>query len=271
LDFLLLAALFIMKTWPTLKISYYSTTNNELNINKLKMPRANHRKVGIFSVVIGIVFHLPFVVLALLIRFVYSDNMSALRETWQTSIIVQKTTMLFLILFAFCKIDNRNEELNGWTLGSSDVVLLCCCVGKIIMSAFGILAATYCMRSDMLLVKGLTLLLFYFYHTLYIMVSKRSSQTALKESTVSVFVHVLLFTLNMTQWITTTFILSVQGNYVLNEGEGCLFVNPSVWIVVQYIFIPFTVYYDFQSAMHFYSILPRFSYVERESVLLLLE
>lgn len=268
LDFLLLAMLFIMRTWPSLKISHYSTMENELKAteNEFEMPRTDHRKIGVFSVVIGIVFHIPFLVLALLIRFVYSDKTSALRETWQVSVIVQKTAMLFFIILAFSQIDERSKELNGWTLGSNDVVLLFCYVGKIILPAFGIIAATYCTKDDVLLGKGLTSLFFYFYHTLYIMISKRSSHTALKESPVSVFVHVLLFTLNMTQWITTTFILSVQGNYVLNEGEGCLFVNPSVWIMIQYIFIPFTVYYDFQSAMHFYSILPRFSYAQRENV-----
>lgn len=62
------------------------------------------------------------------------------------------------------------------------------------------------------------------------------------QSNVAVFVHVLLLTLSVTQWITTTFILSVQGNFVLNEGIGCLFESPIVWKVLQYICVPFTMY-----------------------------
>lgn len=90
------------------------------------------------------------------------------------------------------------------------------------------------------------------------MITRRSAQTAINQSNVSVCVHVLLFTLNITQWTTTTFILSVEGNYVLNEGVGRLFENRLVWEMLQYTIIPFTLYYDFQSAMHFYSILPNF-------------
>lgn len=91
------------------------------------------------------------------------------------------------------------------------------------MQAFDILTATYCAEIHTLLSKGLISLVFYFYQTLYILISKRSSPSFRNQSNVAVFVHVLLLTLSVTQWITTTFILSVQGNFVLNEGIGCLF------------------------------------------------
>lgn len=224
--------------------------------NKSTTHIMDQRKSAIISMAIGLVLHIPFLVMALVIRFVFIDNIYNIREIWQNLVIFQKVLMSTAIFVAFSHIRNIKTESGVWRLGASDYVLLSCSVGKVVMQAFDILTATYCAEIHTLLSKGLISLVFYFYQTLYILISKRSSPSFRNQSNVVVFVHVLLLTLSVTQWITTTFILSVQGNFVLNEGIGCLFESPIVWKVLQYISVPFTMYYDFQSAMHNYSILP---------------
>ena len=256
LDFLLLATLFIVKTLPALQDPDINKSVRNVH-EEIRSNILNHRRTGIVSIVIGIILHIPFFVMALVIRFVFLGNLNILREIWQIGVIVQKSVMLLIILAAFSHMGERSSDPCAWKFSSSDCILLTCCGGKIVVHTFEILVTT---ANRVLLCKGILNLVFYFYHTLYILVSRRSVQAALMQSRVSIFVHVLLFTLNITQWTTTAFVLSVEGNYVLNEGVEGLFPNPVVWKVLQYIIIPFTLYYDFQSAMHFYGILPNFRF-----------
>ena len=259
LDFLFLATLFIVKTLPTFQsLDVNRTLPNVSEETDSNMLRSDHKRTGIVSMAIGIICHIPFPVMALMIRFVFLANMNTLREVWQVGVIIQKSTMLILIFTAFSRVVQRKTDPCSWKFSTTDCILLSCCTGKIVVHTFGILAATSKTIKRSLLCKSLVSLVFYFYQTLYIMITRRSAQTAINQSNVSVCVHVLLFTLNITQWTTTTFILSVEGNYVLNEGVGRLFENRLVWEMLQYTIIPFTLYYDFQSAMHFHSILPNF-------------
>lgn len=227
-------------------------------------PRLDHRKCAIISMVTGIILYTPLFVIALVIRFVFFDNSDALIEAWQNIMFLQKIVLFLAILVAFSHLRDLKTEVSVWRLESSDYILLTCFVGKVAIHAFEIVAATFCAERMSLLCKSLISLVFYFYQTLYIVTSKRSSGTTLKHSNLSVSVHVLLMTVSLTQWITTTFILSEQGHYVLNEGIGCLFQDPFVWKMLQYISVPFTIYYDLQSAMHFYSILPKLRFVNNE-------
>lgn len=257
LDFLLLASLFIVKSLPSFSNFQNNTClQNNSNETETNTHKLNCRKGVMICLVIGIVLHVPFLAMALIIRFVFVDNINALSEVWQTLVILQKLVMSFVILFAFSHLQSFKTDSSVWRLESSDIVFLSCYVGKVVLHAFEIIAAIYCLESRILLGRGLISVVFYFYQTLYILITKRCSRSFFKQSKEAVSVHVLLLITSVTLWITTTFILSVQGNYVLNEGVGCLFENSYVWKMLQYISVPFTMYYDLQSAMHFYSFLP---------------
>lgn len=261
LDFFLLSTLFLVKMLPSFR---YKHIQNMSNQTRTTTPRLDHRKCAIISMVMGIVFYIPLFVISLLIRFVFFDKSYALVEAWQNIMILQKSVLLLAILFAFSHLRDLKTEMNVWRLESGDYILFSCFVGKVAIHVFEITAATFCAERKSLLFKSLISLVFYFYQTLYIVISKRSSGTTLKHSNVSVSIHVLLMTVSLTQWITTTFILSEQGHFVLNEGIGCLFQDLFVWKMLQYISVPFTIYYDLQSAMHFYSILPKLRFVNHE-------
>lgn len=261
LDFFLLSTLFLVKMLPSFR---YKHIQNMSNQTRTTTPRLDHRKCAIISMVIGIILYTPLFVMALVIRFVFSDNSYALVEAWQNIMILQKSVLLLAILVAFSHLRDLKTEMSVWRMESSDYILFSCFVGKVAIHVFEITAATFCEERKSLLYKSLISLVFYFYETLYIVISKRSSGTTLKHSNVSVSIHVILMTVSLTQWITTTFILSEQGHFVLNEGIGCLFQDLFVWKMLQYISVPFTIYYDLQSAMHFYSILPKLRYVNHQ-------
>lgn len=121
----------------------------------------DQRKSAIIFMAIGLVLHIPFLVMALVIRFVFIDNIYNIREIWQNLVIFQKVLMSTAIFVAFSHIRDIKTDSGVWRLGASDYVLLSCSVGKVVMQAFDILTATYCAEIHTLLSKGLISLVFY--------------------------------------------------------------------------------------------------------------
>lgn len=251
-SFFLLATLFYLNMWSSFSKKSIAFKDDLPSSNKLKTNST--RKVKIVSAALGIVINIPFFLICLCLRFVYSDT-EVMHGAWTAIKSVQKSLMLLLIIIAFSCLKEKETILRSRGLEFSDLFLLCCFAGKVARHVPRIITAWYCYRdTHVLLFRGLISVVFYLYNTMYILISKRYSQTSFNTSNVSMFIHVLLFTLSIAQWIVAALILSMKGNHVVSDGQGCLFENPHTWTIIQCIITPFSSYYNFQSAVHFYKV-----------------
>ena len=247
LHFLLLTTKFIRRAWTS---APDPLQDNHSQSCDLKIP--NFRKTKIAACVLGIVLNTPLLLVGLLLRFTILHR-TLLQNTLNLMKVLQKGGLLLLIFVAFSSIDMNKKNQHVRHIDINDTLVLLCVVGKIVVHAMELFTTVYCFDNIVLCLKGLISLVFDFYHTMYILISRRLSKIALNQSSISVFVHVLMFIVNIIEWVMVTFILSLNGAYVVDEGQNCLFNDPLVWPIIQYIAIPFTLFYDFQSAMYFYS------------------
>lgn len=260
--FFLLSTMFLVRLWPsiqsTTQMRNRCVVNEDVSINS--DGRSNtadqlikyRRKVRIVSFLVGFLMNSPFFTMAILMRWVYFDDIVPVKVVWDVFVIL---CLPILILIILAGIQNLNLScLKKIPFSTWDVILMLCMAGNVVLNILGITSIFVCHvdRSVTIFIKNVLGLVLTYYHTVYIIVAQRTPLSVFRESTLNLSIHVILFCSFLGRWTLQTFLLTSQGMYILKEGEKCLFPDEESWRTMQYFLIPLNAFYDFQSFVFYY-------------------
>lgn len=259
--FLLLSSMFLLRLWPSVQNSSHMrnccivvTDINSASVQPDTTDRIiqNRRTVRIVSFFVGFLINSPFFIMAILMTSVYSNDLKTIKVYWDLFVILVLAVMILIILFG---IQNLNLNcLETTPFSTWDVILMLCMTGNVIMNTMGITSIFLCNvdRSVTIFTKNLLNLFATYYHTVYILVARRTPQSEFCKSISNLSIHVILFCSGLGRWFLDMFVLNSHGKYILKEGEGCLFSDHKYWLTMQYFLIPLNAFYDFQSFVFYY-------------------
>lgn len=249
LEYILLATATVLKMLPTTN----NTTSSSQNIQFIRTSESNNMKgvrtAGYF-ITIGV--HVPIFVFALLIRFVFLHDVDVIMPYWEAMAAVQKLLTLIMLAVGFAFLEYRKSD--AWRLSHDDYILLCCMVAKLIRLIVVTFSICVCKitRRYLLLSNNILYLFQLFYFTLYILMSRRPIRLGIIKSRVSIFIQTAFFVIMIARWGIAAFVFSVLGTDIITDEMVCVFGDRRQWTVIQFIVTPFSVFYDFCSAMHLY-------------------
>lgn len=260
--FLMLSSKFLIRLWPSIQTTSHIInvcTEDEGECSYKTHTETSDRPTGsllktirIVSFFIGFLIDAPFFTMAILMRFIYADDVITVKVFWDVFVIVYLTIAVLVILLG---IHNMNlDRLEKLPVEMWDFVLMVCMAGNVIMNILGCASVLVCHveRPITIFTKNILNLCLTYYHTMYITVARRIPHLVLCKSGTVLFIHILMFCSFLGRWLLQTFLLSSQGMYILKEGEACLFPNEKSWLTLQYFLIPLNTFYDFQSFVFYY-------------------
>lgn len=251
-EYILVATLFLVNMFPKQKNTKYSLENspNYSEENESGQNMENIKNMGYF---ITVFVHVPLFVLAVLARFVYAHNTDNILALWETLATIQKLFMLILNFVGFSFLEPR--KFRSWKLSFDDYILLCCMVAKLVRVFPVTLSILNCKMNHrtLLLSNNVIYLLQIFYFTIYILMSNRQMCVHNRHrSRVSTFIQSVFFVIMTGRWGIESFILSEQGTDIITDKKICVFNDKREWTMIQYVVAPFSVFYEFFSAMILY-------------------
>lgn len=259
--FLLLSSMFLIRLWPLVRNWQHMRNSCIVNagINSVSgQPDTsgriiqNRRTVRIISFFVGFLINSPFFTMAILMKTVYSNDIKSIKVHWDLFVILVLAVMIVIVLVG---IQNLNLNcLEKTSFSTWDLILMMCMTGNVIMNTLGITSIFLCNvdRSVTIFTKNLLNLFTTYYHTVYIIVAKRTPHSEFCKSISNLSIHVILFCSCLGRWFLDMFVLNSHGKYILKEGEGCLFPDHRCWLTAQYFLIPLNAFYDFQSFVFYY-------------------
>ncbi|XP_061162802.1 uncharacterized protein LOC133172016 [Saccostrea echinata] len=265
--FLLISSMFLVRLWPSVGSKSWmerfkvdknwkdSDSTRDNNDQIIDSNRQRLKSVKITSFFVGIFLVAPFFTMSVLMRFVYFNEIITVKKIWDVSVIVCLAIALVVVLVGIQNLDSISPI--KLTMSTWDGVLLCCMAGIVVMNIIGSISATSCYveRSSTIFTKNVLHLFLTFYHSVYIILARRIPANILRNSVVSLSIHVILFVSYLGRWLLQTFLLSRHGEYLLKEGEDCVFSTKESWLIFQYFAIPLNAFYDFQSFVFYYSVI----------------
>lgn len=213
----------------------------------------NMNNIKNMGYLISVFIHVPLFVLAVLTRFVYVHNTDGILALWETLATIQKLLMLILNFVGFSFLESRNYS--SWKLSPNDYILLCCMVTKLVRVFPVTLSILNCNinHRTLLLSNNMIYLFQLFYFTIYILMSSRPICVHNRQrSRVSTFIQSVFFVIMTGRWGIESFIMSEQGSDIITDKTICVFNDKRDWTMIQYVVTPFSVFYDFFSAMILY-------------------
>lgn len=253
-EYILVATLLIVNMFPKQRNIKYSSENSHYYSEENESgPNINMNNIKNMGYLISVFVHVPLFVLAVLTRFVYVHNTDGILALWETLATIQKLLMLILNFVGFSFLESRNYS--SWKLSSNDYILLCCMVAKLVCILPVILSILNCNinHRTLLLSNNMLYLLQVFYFTIYILMSSRPICVHNRQrSQVSTFIQSVFFVIMTGRWGIESFIMSEQGSDIITDKTICVFNDKRDWAMIQYVVTPFSVFYDFFSAMILY-------------------
>lgn len=253
-EYILLATFFIVNMFPKQRNTKYSSKNSHYYSQENESrPNMNMKNIKNMGYLISVFVHIPVLVLAILARFVYVHNTDSILALWETLATIQKLFMLILNFVGFSFLEPR--KYSSWMLSSNDYILLCCMVAKLVCIFPVILSILNCNINNitLLLSNNMLYLLQVFYFTIYILMSSRPMCVHNRHrSRVSTFIQSVFFVITTGRWGVESFILSEQGTDIITDKKVCVFNDKRDWTMIQFVVTPFSVFYDFFSAMILY-------------------
>lgn len=262
--FFLLSSMFLVRLWPSIQttsqIRNRYTVNEEDELSTASIPQQENtscrgnqirRIVRIVSFSVGLLMGCPFFTMALLMRYV-PDDVGIVKVYWNMLSIFCLIVMILIILAG---IQNLNLGcIERIPFATWDVVFMFGMAGYVVIFIIGGASFFVCQveGSSTIFTKNALGLIVTYYHSVYIIVARRTAQSEFRESTTNLFIHIILFCLFLGRWTLQTFLLSFNGIYILKEGEDCLFRSQEYWRMTQYFLIPLNAFYDFQSFVFYY-------------------
>lgn len=222
--FLLLSSMFLIRLWPSIQNA--SEMSNRITLNKCTVsstssdqPNVTNRAlksrriVRIFSLFGSFFINFPFFTMALLMRYVYTDNINTVKVFWDLFVILCLTVMVLIIVFGIQNLNLNCMEKRPFS--AWDVIFLLSMASKVVMSILGCTSIFVCFvdKPITIFTKNVLDLILTFYHTVYIIVAWRTPQFEFDKSITNLSIHVILFCSCLGRWFLQTFILSSAGMY----------------------------------------------------------
>lgn len=261
--FFLLSSMFLIRLWPS--IENVSKMSNRMTLNKCtvsntssEQPNANNRAsksrriVRIISFWGSFLINFPFFTMALLMRYVYTDDINTVKVFWDLFVIFCLTVMVLIIVFGIQNLNLNCIEKRPFS--TWEFIFLVSMASKVVMSILGCTSIFICLvdKPRTIFTKNLLDLILTLYHSVYIRVARRMPQFEFDKSIANLSIHVILFCSCLGRWFLQTFILSSEGMHIFEEGKQCLFTDRRSWHTTQYVLIPLNAFYDFQSFIFYY-------------------
>lgn len=262
--FFLLSSMFLIRLWPSIQTTsqirnrYTVIEEDELSTASIPQQettscRVNkiRRIVRIVSFSVGLFMGCPFFTMAFLMRYVH-DVIDTVKVFWN---VLSIFCLIVMILIILAGIQNLNLScIERIPFATWDAVFMFGMAGYVVICIIGGASVFVCQVDGSITVftKNVLGLIMTYYHSVYIIVARRTPQSEFRESTTNLSIHVILFCSFLERWTLQTLLLSSNGIYILKEGEDCLFRSQEYWHMMQYFFIPLNAFYDFQSFVFYY-------------------
>ena len=270
-EYLMLSGWFLMKLMPKLGSRSIAGKSRRSRVRQTESDslvlacggcrRPHERLITLAAIVLVIIFHIPIVVVVILLSFVYTDGPEVTRamNVFEYSTVALSVVMILLLCIGFHVLDTEcvlNKHFTG--IHGSEFILLCGLSGTVMFQFLAIISSLHgtTQWSTSTLVKASSYTIFVYYQTIFVLYAKRCRiRNGERRSTVHkmVFISCFIGTADFLNWIIETLL---GYNWLINssktdEGQVAL-LGETKWQIVSTCVLPFFLFYKFHCAMEFY-------------------